>query len=220
MQPSHESEVDAFLAELRAYLITPNPAAQEWPEISDQELIQGQMLVGQLVDLKWGRDYAGHSPLKYQLLSRAHSRLLWDTPIRNEGSLSGNELERVQQENLAICSSAIKAYAEKIAHLSLAMENGRRERVREAAAISIWVRTLTKGGQEFFSIHGDEESACNAEVPAEHLFKNCKERLIRPNIFASERDAFAEFRTWVHESYGKLFDDFDFQNKAPFTFMD
>lgn len=121
-----EAEVDALLQDVRAYLLSPNLGGEEWPVIPAEQLEQGSALMLRLASLKWGMDSAGHRPVSLLLLNRANNRLIWDIPVQNEGAFTGPDLMRVQLENLAVCSKAMRAYSEKVAHLSVALENERR----------------------------------------------------------------------------------------------
>lgn len=123
---THEAEVDALLKEMRAFLLSPNQGTDEWPIIPAEQLEEGTTLMLRLAALKWGVDAAGHRPVSLLLLNRAHNRLIWDTPVQNEGAFMGPDLMRVQIENLAVCSKAMRAYSEKVAHLTVALENERR----------------------------------------------------------------------------------------------
>jgi hypothetical protein len=140
----HEAAVDACLAKLKAFLMTPDHGDGDWPNIPREVLTTADDLVGEMLDLKWGRDVDGDAPVKVRMWHRGQLRLVCDWAFIDTGP-RGEESEAAQEarclRNLSTVSAVSAACADELRRLHVEMADAHNRKLRHQAAFEVVVVT-------------------------------------------------------------------------------
>lgn len=208
---THEAAVEAYLAEVRAFLLTPNHASGDWPVIPNDEFEAGLNLVRQLTDLKWAQDCDGDSPINIHMVDRRRFRLV--TPMvvsaspRGEETLDAEEARLMSDLRSVVCVAS--ACGSELGHLERQLDQVRRTRATRAAAFEVFmVRYKTPADYPHqldrpVSLHGNRADA-EAFDCGEFQRESIGPYLATPDLYADPANQYGEFRAKLAAQYDRV----------------
>lgn len=134
----HESAVDAYLARLKTFLMTPEHGdGSGWPDIKQEALQEAHDLSVELLELKWGVDSDLESPVKVRMWAKRAYRPVCDWAFISSGPGEGETPDATEARLLNNLSavqgaSATCADALRLIHVEMAALHNRKMR-RKAA---------------------------------------------------------------------------------------
>lgn len=208
-QPEHAEHVEAYLAKMRAFLMQPNHANGEWPDISNDELQAGADLAREMFDLKWSNDCDGDSPVRFKLFNRRHFRLLWDIPLANEPreEEADEAAEKRLHSNLRTIAGAIASFGHELNVTHEHLDRINRQRRCNAASFKLlmvdYEKTADIGGDRLCSLHMSQADA-DAFKPEGLVVKKVHTVRATPDLYADQTDNFAEYRKSISAKCGQV----------------
>ncbi|KVP75294.1 hypothetical protein WJ96_05925 [Burkholderia ubonensis] len=219
----HEAAVDAALANLKTFLMTPDHGDGSWPDIPQEELGQARDLVGEMFDLKWGRDVDDDSPVRVRIWHKGQERMVCDWAFIDTGPRVDEAAEAQEARwlrNMNTISSASAACAEELRRLHIEMADVHARKLRRNAAFEVHqVRYQRPPGWSAgenikdypVSIHltaadADAFIATQAQAGVKAEVRAILKAL--PSSRERADDGFAEYRRKVEEQCGKLLGGF------------
>lgn len=203
----HEAAVDAYLAKLKAVLMTPDHGDGSWPDIPTERLHEMDGLVEEMLSLKWGEDCDGDKPVRFSMFYRRTHRLVWDSPLRldRDGETAEAESRRLLG-NLSSITGAIGSYNDELQHIEQRLDELARREACIAATFPVWQVRYSKPENwlasenkhdQPASLHLSEEAAAAFVPPAGFEKGKTVRRWAVPDTYASPTDNFAEYRAKV-----------------------
>ncbi|RQR65441.1 hypothetical protein DIE18_03030 [Burkholderia sp. Bp9125] len=217
----HEAAVDACLAKLKTFLMSPDHGDGDWPKIPREELTAADDLVGEMFDLKWGRDVDGDAPVRVRMWHRGQLRLVCDWAFIDTGP-RGEESEAAQEarclRNLSTVSAASAACADELRRLHVEMADAHSRKLRNQAAFEVVLVTYAptaewaagQGRQDApVSLHLDEGQAFafldeTERAPGGFVPERRYRMLAMPPHNESPENGFAAYRARVEALCGKV----------------
>ncbi|KWA84223.1 hypothetical protein WL29_22955 [Burkholderia ubonensis] len=219
----HEARVDALLAKMKTFLMSPDHGDGSWPDIPHEELDKASVLVGEMFDLKWGEDVDGDAPVKVRMWHRGQQHMVCDWAFIDHSPRDEKESTTDQEarwlRNMSTITSASAACAEELRRLHVEMADVHSRKLRKSAAFEVYHVRYKPTPEWDGGAHGRDYPASlhRSEGEAEQFIREREtagmvvERrsimLATPSSRDSAADGFAEFRHKVEEHYGKLLPD-------------
>lgn len=146
---THEQSVDALLAKMREFLITPAYDQDGgWPTIDWKLIHEAEDLTLDLVKIKWGMDVDNDLPIKVKFINRKVEYSPWDITLDHRpDNESLVQLEARLLRNLRMTNGAINAYSESARGIQHELDSLFLKRIKKAAAIKIVLVTYEKNDE-------------------------------------------------------------------------
>lgn len=213
---THEQAVDQYLANLKAFLMSPDHGDGSWPDIKPEALKQAQELMLDMLQLKWGHDCDSDRPVRLRLWYRRTHRLLADWAFldvdHRERNVSPIEAEGRLLANLRTISSVMGSAAEEMRMAQNQLEEMHRRKLREAASMEVFLIRYEKNeswlaGEHLYdlpaSLHFTKEAADSFVAEGFAV-----ERKLVKRAMPTDRDNpagdYAEFRKKLEALCGKV----------------
>ncbi|MEX3983980.1 hypothetical protein AB4Y45_33885 [Paraburkholderia sp. EG287A] len=158
---AHEDAVDAYLAKLKTFLMTPDHGDGSWPNITPEQVSEARGLLLDLLGLKWSEDSDGDTPLALRLWFRRTHGMVADWAMlrrepRGEESLDAEEAREL--ENLRTLTAVVSSTHEHLRMVQIALSEVHDRRIRKDAAVDLFMALYVP--------HGDwKEGPHRHEVP-------------------------------------------------------
>jgi hypothetical protein len=234
----HEAAVDAYLAKLKTFLMTPDHGDGSWPDIPREELDTGNGLVHEMMELKWGTDVDRDSPVRVRIWERRQVHLLCDwayiqNPPRDEETEPADERQARFLRNIQTISSASAACAEELRRVHLEMADIHARELRRKAAFDVHVveyaapQDNASGKKRSFkddviSVHPTAEAAEQFIVEQEKHGMTLTRTIIMsatPGYQDSPTDKFAEYRAKVNAQFEKVVPSYETRQALNLQFV-
>lgn len=208
----HEAAVDAYLAKLRGFLMTPDHSDTAWPTIPAGDMATLDGLVRDLLLLKWSQDCDGDMPVKFRAWNRRTHLLAWDVPVRQgEEGESDDAYSQRLLANLRTVSGALSTYSRMVEQLHNELDALRRHKACAAAAFPVFLaRYRDINPEPAFSndtpasLHVTLE-ALEAFVPPPGFVRvKVSQRWAVPGLYEDSAENFAAYRATVVAQCGQL----------------
>jgi hypothetical protein len=234
---SHEDVVDAFLAKVKTFLMTPDHGDGSWPDIPREELDTASELARSMMELKWSHDVDGDSPVSVRIWERRQVHLVCDwafiqNPPRDEEKETADERQARFIRNIQTIQGASAACGEELRRVHIEMADIHAREMRRKAAFEIHVveyASPESGDSKARSFKDDVVSLhASAEDAEQFVVKQAKKGLAMtrtiimsatPGYQDSAVDKFAEYRAKVAAQYGKVVPRYDTRQALNLQFV-
>lgn len=220
----HRVKVDAFLDDLRAYLLAADHGtAGSWPELKYSDIHEAESIVDRLLMLKWGCDCDRDSPVKFMMWARRLGFMPFDMPLlqspRDE-SVDAKEVRLL--ENIGRASCAVSAYAQQIGQAERQLTEIKRNRACVQAARQVWLVSYVgdeawkaglNGRDVPSSLHASAEEAQEFAKAQSLGTQNIAVRWAVPPTFADPGDTFKAYFDEVSRHFGQVLPLYTVLNK-------
>lgn len=213
---SHEAVVDAYLAKLKTFLLTPDHGDSSWPDIPRAELDDARGLIADMLQVKWGRDCDGDRPVRTLLWYRRTHRPVCDWAVlENDPPPNARDpvdaLEKRLLNNLSILGSVVGAASEELRRTQVELTEMALARRQQAAAVDVYLVRYHKpdnwaGEVHDFpvSMHLTKESADAFVAEGFAVSRVYAARKALPARSDNQADNYAEFRERLTGLTGKV----------------
>lgn len=219
----HEAQVDALLAKMKTFLMSPDHGDGSWPDIPHEELDKASVLVGEMFNLKWGEDVDGDAPVRVRMWHCGQQHMVCDWAFIDHSPRDEKESTTDQEarwlRNMRTITSASAACAEELRRLQVEMADVHSRKLRKSAAFEVYhVRYKPTpewdggaNGKDYpASIHRTDEDAQQFIAEQEKAGMTVDRQSIMfalPSSRDNPADRFAEYRYKVEAQYGQLLPD-------------
>jgi hypothetical protein len=230
----HEAAVDAVLAKLKAFLMTPDHGDGSWPDISREGLDTAHTLTREMLDLKWGEDCDGDAPVSVRMWSRRQVRPICEWAYiahePRDDSEADDERHARLLSNLSSASSASAAAAEAMRQIHIEMADIHNRKLRQAAMFEVhfvhWTPPADWDCGRFglegpVSLHltvTDAEQFIAEQTALGLTFSKRAVMRATPSHRDSPSNGFADYRAKVQAECGKLVHPAKTQNELNLSF--
>jgi hypothetical protein len=222
----HEAAVDAYLAKLKAFLMTPDHGDGSWPDIQPDELSTGRDLMVELLDLKWGEDCDGDAPVILRMWNRRTHRMVCDWAFTSNGPRDEEPLAATEARliaNLSTVQGALASASEALRLNYTEQADLYNRKQRQQAAFTVVQVTYVPNaewdsahkGETPVSLHADSEAA-NTFIQSLQTARRGTPLTVRrqvalyavPPYGENPADGFSEYRKRVEAAFGKVLPQF------------
>jgi hypothetical protein len=234
---SHEAAVDAYLAKLKTFLMTPDHGDGSWPDIPREELDTASQLVGEMMELKWSHDVDGDSPVRVRIWERRRVHMVCDWAFidngpRDDSTESADDRQARFIRNLSTISGASACCGDELKRLHLEMADVHSRDMRRKAAFEVHVveyATPSESGttkarrlkDDVISVHRSAEDAAQFAAEQEKEGMAMSRTIIMiatPGYQESPTDKFAAYRAKVEAQYAQVVPSYDTRQALNLSF--